>query len=165
MVNIFKVNDKSEILKAFLSIIIVEAVGVLSAFLGNANSSSYEALKKPVIAPPAYVFPIVWPILYLLIGLAAYRIWETGKQGKNIRKALLLYVFLLFFNFLWAILFFRLRLYGLAFVELLILFIFTMSTTFEFFKYDRLSGLLMIPYIAGVSFAAALNFAIWFLNC
>lgn len=165
MVNIFKVNDKSEILKAFLSIIIVEATGVLSDFLGNVNSGSYEALKKPVIAPPAYVFPIVWPILYLLIGLAAYRIWETGKQGKNIRKALLLYVFLLFFNFLWAILFFRLRLYGLAFVELLILFIFTMSTTFEFFKYDRLSGLLMIPYIAGVSFAAALNFAIWFLNC
>lgn len=165
MVNIFKVNDKSEILKAFLSIIIVEAAGVLSAFLGNVNSSSYEALKKPIIAPQAYVFSIVWPILYLLIGLAAYRIWETGKQGKNIRKALLLYVFQLFFNFLWAILFFRLRLYGLAFVELLILFIFIMLATFEFFKYDRLSGLLMIPYIAGVSFAAALNFAIWFLNC
>lgn len=165
MVNIFKVNDKSEILKAFLSIIIVEAAGVLSAFLGNVNSSSYEALKKPIIAPQAYVFPIVWPVLYLLIGLAAYRIWETGKQGKNIRKALLLYVFQLLFNFLWAVLFFRLRLYGLAFVELLILFIFIMSTTFEFLKYDRLSGLLMIPYIAWISFAAALNFAIWFLNC
>ncbi|AGK96592.1 TspO/MBR family protein [Clostridium pasteurianum] len=165
MVNIFKVNDKSEIFKAFFSIIIAEAVGALSAFLGGVNSSSYEVLKKPIIAPPAYVFPIVWPILYLLMGLAAYRIWETGKQGKNIRKALLFYVFQLLFNFLWAILFFRLRLYGLAFVELLILFIFIMSTTFEFFKYDRFSGLLMIPYIAGVSFAAVLNFAIWFLNC
>lgn len=165
MVNIFKVNDKSEIFKAFLSIIIVEAAGILSSFLGNVNYDSYEALKKPIIAPPAYVFPIVWLILYLLIGLAAYRIWEIGKQGKNIRKALLLYVFQLFFNFLWAILFFRLRLYGLAFVELLILLIFIMSTTFEFFKHDRLSGLLMIPYIAGVSFASALNFAIWFLNC
>lgn len=165
MVNIFKVNDKSEILKAFLSIIIAEGIGFLSAFLGKVNIMSYEALEKPIIAPPAYVFPIVWSILYLLMGLAAYRIWEVGKQGKNVKKALILYAFQLFFNFLWAILFFRLRLYGLAFVELLLLLIFILLTTFEFFNYDKLSGLLMIPYIIWVSFAAVLNFAIWFLNC
>lgn len=165
MVNIFKVNDKMEILKALLSIIIAEGVGVLSAFLGNVNVQVYEEFEKPIIAPPAYVFPIVWPILYLLMGLAVYRIWEVGKLGKNIKNALLLYGFQLFFNFLWAILFFRLRLYGLAFVELLVLLIFILLTTFKFFRYDKLSGFLMIPYIIWVSFAAVLNFAIWFLNC
>lgn len=165
MVNIFKVNGKSNILKAILFVAITEAIGLLGGFLGNINIQTYEAFIKPVFSPPAYLFPIVWPILYLLMGLAAYRIWEVGKQRKNVRKALLLYGIQLFFNFLWPILFFRLRLYGLAFLELMILLVFMLLTTFKFFKYDKLSAFMMIPYIAWVSFAGVLNFSIWYLNC
>lgn len=165
MVNILKVNDKIEILKAFLSIIIAEGIGILSVYVGNADSKIYEVLEKPVIAPTSYIFIIVWPILYLLIGLAAYRIWEWKKQDRYENGTLKLYSFQLFLNFLWPILFFRFRLYGLAFVELLVLSIFILLTTFHFFRQDRLSGFLMIPYIICNSFAAVLNFALWFLNC
>jgi tryptophan-rich sensory protein len=165
MVNIFKVNGKSNMLKAILFVAITEAIGLLGGSLGNINIQTYEAFTKPVFSPPAYLFPIVWAILYLLMGLAAYRIWEVGKQRKNVRKALLLYGIQLFFNFLWPILFFRLRLYGLAFLELMILLVFMLLTTFKFFKYDKLSAFMMIPYIAWVSFAGVLNFSIWYLNC
>lgn len=164
MINVFKVNDKSEVLKAILIIIITEGVGILSSYLAIVDPKVYEALKKPLISPPSSIFPIVWFILYFLMGLAAYRIWELGRQGEDVKKPLKLYVIQLFFNFLWSIIFFRLRLYGVAFVELLILIILILLTTFEFFKQDKLAGLLMIPYIIWTSFAAVLNFAIWYLN-
>lgn len=165
MGNIFKVNGKSNILKAILFIGITEAIGLLGGFLGNINIQNYEAFKKPVFSPPTYLFTIVWPILYLLMGLAVYRMWEVGKQGKNVRKALLFYGIQLFLNFMWPILFFRLRLYGLAFVEMMFLLVFILLTTFEFFKYDKLAAFMMIPYIVWVSFAGVLNFSIWYLNC
>lgn len=87
-----------------------------------------------------------------------------GKQGENIKKAVELYAVQLMLNFLWTIIFFKFRLYGIAFFELLILLLAILMTTFEFDKIDKISAYLMIPYILWVSFAAVLNYTIWMLN-
>ncbi|WP_243428140.1 TspO/MBR family protein [Clostridium rhizosphaerae] len=146
------------------SIIIAEGAGILSAYLGMSNRENYESFIKPSFAPPEWVFGIVWTILYLLMAIAAYRIWLKGKKEANVRKALTLYGIQLLLNFLWTIIFFRFRLIGLAFFELMLLLIFTLLTTFEFFRIDKIAGILMIPYILWVSFAGVLNFTFWMLN-
>lgn len=160
----FKFKNKKSILMLILIIHVTEAVGILSGYLGMSNPEAYKSLIKPTFAPPSWVFAIVWPILYLLMAIAAYRIWMLGKQGEDIRKATKLYLFQLFLNFLWTIIFFRFRLIGLAFFELMLLLIFILLTTFEFFRLDKFAGLLMIPYILWVSFAGVLNFTFWMLN-
>lgn len=164
MFGILKVGGKVKVINLILSVFIALAVGGLSGFLGMSNMKDYETFAKPIFSPPAWVFPIVWTVLYILMGVAAYRIFQQGKAGKDTKKALVLYGIQLFLNFLWTIIFFRFRLYGLAFVELLLLLVFIMLTTFEFFKIDKIAGWLMMPYILWVSFAGVLNFAIWFLN-
>jgi tryptophan-rich sensory protein len=162
--NIFKVNGNFDIKALLLSILITEGTGFLSSFLSMSDPSFYSTLKKPYFSPPGFIFPIVWGILYFLMALAIYRIWMKGKEGIFINKALFLYFIQLVLNFLWSIIFFRFNLYGLAFLELILLLIFILLTTFEFFKIDKVAGFLMIPYIIWVSFAGVLNFAIWYLN-
>lgn len=164
MFNIFKVNDKKNIIALFLSILLAQGVGFLSGFLSISASSTYNNFIKPNFSPAGWVFPVVWTILFFIMALAAYRIWMTYKSGSDVKKALTLYGFQLFLNFLWSIIFFRFRLYAIAFLELLLLLIFILLTTFEFYKTDKLSAYLMIPYIAWVSFAGVLNYTIWMLN-
>ena len=164
MFNIFKVKGEKNIIALIISILIAEGIGQLSGFLSMTASNDYEKFNKPPFSPPGWVFPIVWTILFFLMAVAAYRIWMKGKSGEDARKALVLYSTQLFLNFLWSIIFFRFRLYAIAFLELLLLLVFILLTTFEFHRIDKTSGYLMIPYIAWVSFAGVLNFAIWMLN-
>ncbi len=91
--------DKTKIIAMFVSILIALGVGGLSGFLSMDNMKDYEGFTKPAFSPPGWVFPIVWTILYILMALAAYRIWEQRKQGKNVKKALVLYALQLFLNF------------------------------------------------------------------
>lgn len=162
--NIFKVNGTVNLLALIISVFISESIGLLSGYLGMSNSNFYGNLQKPFFSPPGWIFPIVWGILYFLMGVAAYRIWVCGKQGANVQKGLTLYAIQLFLNFLWTIIFFRFQLFGVAFLELLLLLVFILLTTFEFLKIDKISALLMLPYILWVSFAGVLNFSIWLLN-
>lgn len=164
MFNIFKVDGKKSIIALIISVLLVQGVGLLSGFLSMTAPNAYEAFNKPFFSPPGWVFPVVWTILYFLMAVAAYRIWMKGKSGEDVRKALILFAIQLFLNFLWSLIFFRFRLYAIAFLELLLLLVFILLTTFEFFKIDKTSGYLMIPYIAWVSFAGVLNYAIWMLN-
>jgi benzodiazapine receptor len=164
MFNIFKVEGKKSIIALIISVLLAEGIGLLSGFLSMTAPNAYENFNKPSFSPPGWVFPVVWTILFFLMAVAAYRIWMKGKSGENVSKALLLYGIQLFFNFLWSIIFFRYRLYAIAFLELLLLLVFILLTTFEFFKIDKISAYLMIPYIAWVSFAGVLNYTIWMLN-
>jgi tryptophan-rich sensory protein len=164
MINIFKVNGKKNIIALIISILLAQGVGLLSGFLSMNSSSAYENFKKPSFSPPGWVFPIVWTILFTLMAVAAYRIGLKGKSGEDVHKALLLYGIQLFLNFLWSIIFFRYRLYAIAFLELLVLLVFILLTTFEFYRIDKTAAYLMIPYIAWVSFAGVLNYTIWMLN-
>ncbi|MBU3101409.1 MULTISPECIES: TspO/MBR family protein [Clostridium] len=164
MFNIFKVNGEKNIIALMISILIAEGVGLLSGFLSMSGPSAYENFNKPFFSPPGWIFPIVWTILFFLMAVAAYRIWMTSKSGVDVKKALILYSFQLFLNFFWSIIFFRFRLYAIAFLELLLLLVFILLTTFEFYKIDKTAAYLMIPYIAWVSFAGVLNYTIWMLN-
>jgi translocator protein len=161
---IFKVKNKRSILTLVIIILLTEGVGILSGYLGMSNPETYKNFVKPAFSPPSWVFGIVWMILYILMAFAFYRICMLGREGENIIKALTLYAFQLILNFLWTIIFFRFRLIGLAFIELMLLIVFVMLTTFEFFRLNKFAGLIMIPYILWICFAGVLNFSFWMLN-
>ncbi|WP_097028122.1 TspO/MBR family protein [Clostridium peptidivorans] len=164
MTNIFKVNGKKNIPLLIIIIVLTEAAGALSGFLGMSNRQNYANLIKPAFSPPGWVFGIVWPILYLLMSIALYRILLLRKQGKDVTRGLVYYFIQFGLNLLWPIIFFRFNLYGLAFIELLVMLVFILLTTFEFARHDKISAYLLIPYILWVSFAGILNFSIWMLN-
>lgn len=164
MKNIFKVKDKFNIFNLLFFIIITNGIGYLSASFTKGADKMYEVLIKPTFSPPSIVFPIVWIILYIFMGIAIYRIWLIGKNGKNIKKAIVFFFIQLALNFLWPLIFFRFRLRAIAFLELIILIIFILLTTIQFYKKDKIAGDLMMPYILWSIFAAVLNYSIWLLN-
>lgn len=162
--NWITVNGKRNFFTLIVSILLSEGIGFLSGTLSMTSPDQYEALVKPEFAPPAWIFGIVWVLLYFLMGLAAYRIWMIGIQKTKVQNALALYMIQLALNFLWSFIFFKYQNYSAAFIELLILWFFILWTTVEFFELDKKTGWLMIPYILWVSFAAVLNYFIWQLN-
>lgn len=139
-------------------------IGALSAlFSRNGMEGFQENVTQPLLSPPMILFPVVWTVLYILMGVGAARVYlEGAKVGKN--RCLNLYVVQLVFNFFWSLIFFNARAYGFAFLWLLILLFLVIWMTFCFWKTDKLSGILQIPYILWLLFAAYLNFAIWQLN-
>lgn len=164
MKNIFKVNGRFYLIPFIISILIPLGGSALIAYITKNSMSIYDQVIVPFFAPPSWVFIVVWPILYFLMGIASYRIYCLNNQGVHTGSALFFYYIQLSLNFLWSFIFFSFRLYGLAFIELIILFIFTIITFMKFYKVDKLSGVLLIPYIAWLFFAAILNFFIWEYN-
>ncbi len=147
-----------------LSFIITFGAAVISSIWAKNTENTYEILKKPFFSPPPIVFPIVWNILFVLMAYALYRIWRDIKKKPENRKAIKLYFIQLVLNFLWSPIFFNLNLRFIAFIVLIVLWIFILLTLKEFYKRDKLAGLLLIPYLLWVTFAGVLNFSIWFLN-
>jgi tryptophan-rich sensory protein len=161
---LFEVNGKRNIPLMVILTIIIEAGGFVSGLLSRTGSGIYNSIARPVFSPPGWVFPVVWTILYFLMAAALYRILLHGSQGKNVGNAVFFFVVQLILNYLWSPIFFGLQLYGVAFLELLLLLFFIIITTIEFAKIDKKAALLMLPYIIWVSFAAILNYSIWKLN-
>ena len=161
-------NRESSRIK-LLPLIINIAVPLLIGFLINQllpnTKELYEQLQKPVFAPPGFIFPIVWSILYVLMGIAAYKVYILKYEKVDTSSAMFIYYIQLLLNFLWSIIFFGLRLYGLAFIELVILIIFIMITIKRFSaKGGKIPALLMMPYLIWSVYAAVLNFFVWMLN-
>ena len=150
-------KNKFDIKSLLLNLFIAEGAGILSGFLSGDISQKYSDMIKPKFAPPGILFPIVWAILFFLMGIANY-------LSRSNKKASYLYFIQLIFNFLWSIFFFGLDLKLFSFFWLIILFVLILATTKEFFKTNFYSGLLMIPYIMWVMFALYLNFEFWRLN-
>ena len=123
----------------------------------------YQGLVKPPFNPPDWVFAPVWTTLYLLMALAAWRVWRH-RQSPGRRSALLLFAIQLSLNLLWSCLFFGLKAVGLAFIEIVALWPTIVATAMRFRHIDAAAGWLMVPYVAWVSFAVVLNGAIWWLN-
>lgn len=161
---ILKVNDKFNFIALLKNIILPLGGGILIGFFTRNSMVVYNNLKKPIFTPPAIIFPIVWTILYIFIGIAAYRIYMNNKSGKDDKGAYFYYLIQLSINFLWSIIFFNFRLYGISFILIIILFILIIITTIKFLKVDKMAGLFMIPYILWVMFASVLTFFIWMLN-
>jgi tryptophan-rich sensory protein len=128
------------------------------------SMQDFAALNKPPLSPPGWLFPIVWTVLYILMGIASYLVLETKSPTADKRSALKLYFLQLGFNFLWSIIFFTLGAYELAFLWLAILFVLIIATTLRFWCISSAAGLLMIPYAVWVAFAGYLNLAISGIN-
>ena len=139
------------------------AVGGLGALLAG-GMSDYGAMVKPPLSPPGWVFPVVWSILYLLMGLASWRIWKGDATMDQKRKALGLYAAQLLLNLLWPIVFFRWQLFLAALILLIGLWVLIFLTIRAFSKIDEKAADLLIPYLLWVSFAVYLNFGIFLLN-
>ncbi|MEA2020393.1 MAG: TspO/MBR family protein [Patescibacteria group bacterium] len=154
----------SNIIKFFTSLLItLSAGGIGSIFTTPAIPTWYETLKKPKFNPPGWVFGPAWTILYILISISFHLIWSTVGFEKN-KKVLVIFVIQLVLNALWSIIFFGLQNPALAFIEIVILWVAILLTLLNFYKLDRTAGLLLVPYLLWVTFAALLNFSIWQLN-
>ena len=147
--------------KLVVSLLASLLTGALAALLIREGVQTYGLLEKPALSPPAGLFPIVWTILYLLMGVAAYLVWA---EGKSPRIALIVYAVQLVFNFIWPLLFFNAQAYGVAFFWLLVLWLLVVATIILFFRQNKAAGFLMLPYLLWLTFAAYLNYAVWMLN-
>ena len=147
-----------------LWIVGVEAVGALSGFLTRDGAEVYsEMIRQPPLSPPAIVFPIVWSILFLLMGVSAARIYAAPASPDRTR-GLRLFAIQLAFNFFWSIIFFNLQNFGCAFLWLVVLWVLILRMIFTFRKTDSLAAWLQMPYFLWVTFAAYLNLGVWMLN-
>lgn len=145
-----------------ISVLISLGIGGLSAFLTKDSMPIYSDSNRPELSPPGYIFPIVWSILFVLMGISAALIWCSN--GRQLDCALLFYGAQLVFNFCWTLIFFNFQAFLAAFIWLIILLVLIGITTVKFYKINSLAGLLMLPYFLWVCFAGYLNFAIWQLN-
>lgn len=140
------------------------AVGGLSAWLTGSFSEAYGSVYKPLLSPPGWVFPVVWTALYLLMGYASYLVWTSDASDEEKKEALTLYAVQLIFNFVWPLLFFRWRMFWIAFAWLVLLWVLILLTKRRFDSIDRRSGLCLLPYLVWVTFAAYLNLGVSLLN-
>ncbi len=143
---------------------ITEAVGILSGLLSMEGSRNFgEMAAQPPLSPPAIVFPIVWTILYALMGISAARIY-LAPPSKERDRGLNLYVAQLVVNFFWSLIFFNAQAYGFAVFWLLLLWGLVLWMILTFRKVDPLAAYLQIPYLLWLTFAAYLNAGVWYLN-
>lgn len=141
-------------------VVVFAAAGVGSRFLPGAW---YASLVKPSWTPPNAVFAPVWTVLYAAMGVAAWLVWRRAGFG-GAGSALALFAVQLVLNALWSYLFFGLHRVGFALLDIVVLWIAILAVTVLFWRVDRRAGLLLVPYLAWVGYASALNLALWRLN-
>lgn len=145
-----------------LAILIPLAVGMISALFTTPGMAAYSQLIKPPLTPPSAVFPVVWTILYVLMGISSYLIYRSGSEDS--KSALGWYAVQLLLNFLWSILFFGMSQYLPAFFLLLLLISVLIRMISSFYQISPLAAYLQIPYLLWCLFAAYLNLSIYLLN-
>lgn len=151
-------NKKNYVL--FISVSVL--TGLISALLTRNNMNIYDKISTPPLSPPGILFPIVWTILYILMGISAARIYTANNNKWS--SSLSVWSVQLIVNFLWSILFFNYQAFLLSFIWLVLLLILIMIMIILFYKIDKAAGLIQIPYFLWVTFAGYLNFAIYLLN-
>ncbi len=148
-----------------ISVLIALAVGGLSAPLTRNNMSLYIDIITPPLSPPSWAFPVVWTILFILMGISAAMIYtDKAAPEPQKRSALYTYALSLVVNFFWSIIFFNLRAFLFAFLWLLLLLFLIIRTIMKYYKINKTAAYLQIPYLLWVTFAGYLTFAIWWLN-
>ncbi len=156
--------NKSKIKVLAVCIAIPLIAGAVSALLTMGGVKVYnDSAIKPFLSPPPIVFPIVWTVLYVVMGISLSRVYMSPMSEER-SKGILLFGLQLFFNFFWSIIFFNIRNYAFAFVWLAVLWVLIALMIRSFYKVDKTSALLQIPYLVWVTFAGYLNFGVWLLN-
>lgn len=145
-----------------ISLALVYGVAGLSALLTMGSMETYGSLERPPLSPPGFVFPLVWAVLFTLMGVSAYLVYH--KLEDKSRFPYWIYGAQLFFNFIWPLLFFNLGAYLPALVWLVVLWLLILAMILAFYRISRPAGLLQIPYLAWVAFAGYLNAGVWLLN-
>ncbi len=145
-----------------ISILIPVGVGAAASFLTRNSMDVYEKLNQPPLSPPSWIFPVVWTILYVLMGISAYLIYRSDSPTK--KSALRIYAAQLLVNFLWTIIFFNLEMYLLSFIWLLLLLVLIILMIVSFSRINKTAACLQIPYLLWVTFAGYLNLGIYLLN-
>lgn len=155
----------SNILKLIIAVLICEIIGMIgSLFTIPAIAGWYAYLVKPELAPPNWIFGPVWTLLFMLMGIAMYLVLKKGLERRDIKIALCVFACQLLLNSLWSVIFFGLRRPGVAFIEIIFLWIAILTTIIIFAKISKSAAWLLTPYILWVTFAAYLNYAIYSLN-
>ena len=158
MLTVHRINLK----RLATSLAVSLGTGALSGLLTMGGMKTFESINKPPLSPPGWLFPVVWTILFILMGISAYLVYE--ENPRVLSAGLIFYVIQLVLNFIWPLLFFNANAFELAFVELVVLWIFIFLTIREFAKVNKAAAWLMIPYIIWVTFALYLNLGIMLLN-
>lgn len=147
-----------------IAILIPVLTGGISGLLTKNAMSDFKMLNKPPFALPAWLFPILWFLLYVLMGIASYLVARKGMEKVSVQRALKTYSFQLALNVIWPFLFFWKQNYWFAFLWIIALWIAIFITVLKFEKLDRRAALLMLPYLIYVAYAGYLNLGIFFLN-
>lgn len=153
-----------------ISLFLPQMAGIIgSVFTASAIVDWYSSLTKPAIVPPSWLFGPVWVTLYVLMGISIYLIWSSyaqapAGQAEKIKQAMIIFWIHLFFNALWSIIFFGMRNPGLAFVDIIIIWLFIIVLIIRFWKIDKRASYLLAPYLIWVSIASVLNYYLWILN-
>lgn len=155
-------KSNKKILAIFIAIPLL--VGVLSAFLTMNSMEVFANVDKPPFSPPAWLFPVVWTILYTLMGVSSYLVWNSTSDKEEIAGALRIYAYQLIVNFLWPTFFFNLEWYLFSFFWLILLWILVLTMILKFKEISKIAAYLNIPYLIWLTIAAYLNLTIWMLN-
>lgn len=151
--------------RLIISLVLPQLAGLAGAiFTAPAIPHWYAGLVKPSFSPPNWLFGPAWLALYLLMGLSVYLIWQKSEENKRAKVAGRIFWAHLFFNALWSPLFFGLQNPILGLLDIILIWIFIIILIIKFYKIDRRASFLLMPYLAWVSFATALNYFVWRLN-
>lgn len=154
---------KISIFTLIFALFIPILTGGISAALTGKAMEAYGTMSKPPLSPPAWIFPVAWTILYLMMGLASYYVMVSEEKYGKI-MALVLYFVQLAMNFMWSIIFFNRGQYMVAFIWLMIMWGIVIVCSLKFYNLSRIAGFLMIPYILWLTFAAYLNLGTFIVN-
>jgi tryptophan-rich sensory protein len=154
-------GNKKKIVGLIIWIFICSLAGIFGAQFEP--GSWYELLQKPAWTPPNWVFPVVWPILYVMMGISAWMLWKMEEVSLTDTEFTWFFMQLIL-NALWSWIFFGMELIATGLAEIFLLWVALIFTLFLFWHRNRTAGLLLVPYLLWVSYASALNFAIWQLN-
>jgi tryptophan-rich sensory protein len=140
------------------------AIGFTGSFFTNSSLDWYQALAKPIFTPPSWVFTPVWTVLYLLMGIAAFLVWRKGLVSAAGKTAAAAFILQLVFNALWVPIFFGAKQPLFAFMDIVMLWLAVITTVVSFKRVSKPAAILLVPYMAWVSFATVLNAGIYMLN-
>lgn len=147
-----------------ISVIISLAVGGVSALLTKNNMNIFEKINMPPLSPPSVVFPIVWAVLYILMGISSAIIYKNGTDREEVQSALKVYALQLAVNFFWSLIFFNMQAYLFAFIWLILLWVLVIAMIVKFKKISPAAAWLQIPYLLWITFAGYLSLMIYLLN-
>ncbi len=139
-------------------------VGGLAAFLTKDAMGIFEMVQQPPLSPPAWLFPVVWTILYTIMGVSSYWILNSDAEQEGIQNAIQIYGWQLLINFLWPTFFFNFQWFLFSFFWLVLLWLMVFLMIWKFKDISRIAAIMNIPYLIWLTFAGYLNFAIWLLN-